>query len=95
MLKISKDGNGSPYINWFQPGGAVKRAWVQRRSDPVKDWAGTGRCLLVVRCDGNGRPGGNATDFPIYNDLPDDQILLAFVHNLNAITGCVPEEPDA
>ena len=36
MLKIRKDGTGSHDITWFQPGGAVKRAWVQRRSDPLK-----------------------------------------------------------
>lgn len=92
MLKISKDGNGSPYIGWAQPGGGFKRAWVQTRSDAGKDWAGTGRYLLVVRCDESGRPAGNATDFPIYNQLPAEQVLLAFVHGVNSVTGCVPVE---
>jgi hypothetical protein len=94
-VKISIDGNGSKYIGWRQLGGALKRAWVQHRSDADKDWAGTKRYLLVVRCDEAGRPAGNATDFPIYNDLPDEQILLAFVHGLNAITGCRTEDADA
>jgi len=33
-------------------------------------------------------PGGNATDFPIFSDLSDEQILKAFVSAVCAITGC-------
>ena len=86
-MRIQHDGNGQPYIEWEQTGGHFKRAWI-RKSDPEKDWAETGRYLNVVRCQTPGHPGGNSTDFPIFNDLPDEQILRAFVHSVCAITGC-------
>ncbi len=85
-MEIHSDGNGSRYIEWDQYDGNFKRAWIQNR-DGDKDWANTGRYLQVVRCNSKGHPGGNPTDFPISNDLSDDQILLAFVHSVNAITG--------
>ncbi len=89
MLEILRDGNGQPYIQWRHgntPG--YKRAWVQRRSGP-KDWAQSGRYLNVVRTEGpDSGPSGNATDFPIFSDLPDEQILEAFVAATSAITGC-------
>jgi hypothetical protein len=45
--------------------------------------------LTVVRVEGLGAgPSGNATDFPIFSNLPDDQILKAFVSAVCAITGC-------
>ena len=51
--------------------------------------------LNVVRADGPGTdPGGNATDFPIFCDLPDEQILEAFVQLVCAITGCQPKQVD-
>ena len=87
-MKIRHDGNGSPYIEWEQTEGCYKRAWIQRKADPSKDWAGVPRYLNVVRCHEPGRPGGNPTDCPIFNDLPDTQILQAFVRSVNAITGC-------
>lgn len=90
-MEIQKDGSGSLYIEWTQTPNTYKRAWIQHRTGE-KDWAGTGRYLNVVRCTARGRPGGNATDFPISNRLPDEQILLAFVHSVNAITGCQPSE---
>lgn len=98
-MEIQRDGNGHPYIEWEQYGieGMAgvqhpKRAWVQHRTGE-RDWAGTGRYLNVVRCNDPGHPGGNPTDFPIYNDaLPDEQILTAFVCTVNAITGCTPNE---
>jgi len=90
-MEIQIDGNGSPYIEWRQAGAGYKRAWVQTKTGD-KDWAGTGRYLNVVRCQSPGKTGGNATDFPIFNDLPSEQILLAFVHSVNAITGCVGGE---
>jgi len=88
MLEIEHDktANKQPYIEWQQVEGAYKRAWIQKREGD-KDWAGTGRYLNVVRCQEKGRVGGNPTDFPIYNDLPDEEILLAFVHSVSAITG--------
>ena len=85
-MEVQRDGRGQPYIEWDQGQGAYKRAWIQHRSGE-RDWAGTSRYLNVVRCDKPGRLGGNATDFPIYNDLPDEQILLAFVYATNALTG--------
>ena len=85
-MRIQRDGNGQPYIEWEQVKGIYKRAWIQERHDE-KDWARTGRYLNVVRCNEPGQPGGNPADFPIYNQLPDEQILLAFVYATNAITG--------
>jgi len=88
MLKIEYDKteNKQPYIEWQQTEGAYKRAWIQRR-EGEKDWAGSGRYLNVVRCQEKGRVGGNATDFPIWNDLSDEEILRTFVHSVSAITG--------
>jgi hypothetical protein len=90
-MKIQRDGNGQPYIAWEQAPGGYKRAWIQRKSDPDKDWAKTpsGRYLNVVRTEQlGGGPAGNATDFPIFSALPDEQILEAFVATVSAITGC-------
>ena len=95
-MKISKDGNGSPYIEWSQSGEHLKRAWIQRKTDQ-RDWAGTGRYLNVVRRSKD-RPGsgGNPTDFPIfYSDAEksDEDILRAFVKAACEITGCqLPED---
>lgn len=86
-MDIKQDGQGQPYIEWEQANDCYKRAWIQRKQDPSKDWAGAERYLNVVRCNEPGRPGGNPTDFPIFNDLPDEQILRAFVHATAAITG--------
>ena len=47
MIKIQHDTKGQPFLEWEQapvPGGC-KRAWIQRKTDPSKDWAGTGRYL--------------------------------------------------
>lgn len=93
-MQIQRDGNGSPFIEWEQAEGCYKRAWIQRKSDD-RDWAGTGRYLNVVRCNSPGHPGGNPTDFPIFNDLPDGQILIAFVQSVSAMTGCKLEDSDS
>lgn len=95
MIEIQRDGNGQPYIQWQQGrAAAYKRAWIQNREGTEKDWAGSGRYLNVVRTVGpDSGPGGNATDFPIFNDLPDEQILEAFVAAVCAITGCELSEP--
>ena len=87
-LQIQFDGNKQPYIEWEQANGHFKRAWIQRKSDPDKNWADAKRYLNVVRCNEPGHPGGNPTDFPVFNDLPDEQILRAFVYAACAITGC-------
>ncbi|HKZ52106.1 MAG TPA: hypothetical protein VJ085_02375 [Candidatus Acidoferrales bacterium] len=88
-MKVQNDNKGQPFIEWEQAPGGYKRAWVQRKTDPEKDWAGTGRYLNVVRVQELGQgPAGNATDFPIFSDLPDQQILEAFVTSVCAITGC-------
>ncbi len=86
-MQIRRDGNGSLYIEWEQVSGSFKRAWVQHKHGTERDWAGTGRYLNVVRCNSEGHPGGNPTDFPIHNDLSDEQILRAFVHSVSAIVG--------
>src|SRR5207245_1129127 len=78
-MQIQKDTKGQPMIEWKQAGG-FKRAWIQRRSDPGKDWAGTGRYLNVVRVESPGvGTAGQTTDFPIFSKLSDEQILEASV----------------
>lgn len=87
MLGVQRDGKGQPFIQWQQAPGGWKRAWIQVKED--RDWAGTGRYLNVCRTDNStSGPSGNATDFPIFSDLPDEQILEAFVMAVCAITGC-------
>ena len=89
MIPINRDGKGQPYIEWEQAGGHHKRAWIQRKDDPDKDWTGTKRYLNVARTDPPGRVAGNATDFPIFSEaLSDAQILEAFVAAVCGITGC-------
>lgn len=85
-MRFGIDTNGSHYIEWEQARSCYKRAWVQHKSGPT-DWARTGRYLNVVRCNEPGHPGGNPTDFPIFNDLGDEEILQAFVEAVNRITG--------
>ena len=91
MIQIERDGKNQPYIQWRQADkqGGSKRAWIQRKTDPDKDWAGTERYLNVVRIDEE-RPGsgGSPTDFPIFSELPDEQILEAFVAAVCVVTGC-------
>ncbi len=89
-MRFFRDGNGSLCVEWEQANGHHKRAWIQRKSDPEKDWAGTPerRYLNVVRVDiESGNPAGNATDFPVFCSLSDHQILEAFVTSVCAITG--------
>ena len=53
------------------------------------NWAGTKRYLNVVRPpSADGGPSGNPPDLPIFSELPDDQILEAFVAAVYALTGC-------
>ena len=88
---IHQDTKGQPFIEWEQAPGGYKRAWIQRRTDPEKDWANApqGRYLNVVRIEQlGGGPAGSATDFPVFSTLSDEQILEAFVASVSAITGC-------
>lgn len=89
-MKIDHDQQGQPYIAWEQAPGGFKRAWIQRRAGTDRDWAHSpeGRYLNVVRTKelGSG-PDGNATDFPVFSNLPDEQILVAFVASVSAMTG--------
>jgi hypothetical protein len=98
-MEIRRDGKGQPYIEWCQADEAwgFKKAWIQRKTESDKDWARTGRYLNVVRSDGEGRTGGNPTDFPIFGSpLSDEQILRAFVAAVCAITNCrLTESGDA
>ncbi len=90
-MNIQRDNKGQPFIEWEQAPGGYKRAWIQRKTDPEKDWAEArgARYLNVVRVQRLGEGlAGNATDFPIFSDLPDEQILEAFVASVCAITGC-------
>jgi hypothetical protein len=87
-MEIRRDGNGQPFIAWNQAKEGYKRAWIQHRTGE-KDWASTGKYLNVVWVkDLDAGPSGNATDFPIFSQLPDEQILEAFVTSVCAITGC-------
>jgi hypothetical protein len=90
-MLIHKDSKDQLYIEWAQGSSGFKRAWIQRKTHPDKDWAKAPqrRYLNVVRVEALGAgPAGNATDFPIFNDLPDDQILIAFVATVCGVTGC-------
>ena len=88
MIQIRRDGHNQPFIQWQQSGEGWKRAWIQHKTGEV-DWAGTGRYLNVVRAVGpDGNPNGNPTDFPIWCDLEDEQVLEAFVAAVCGITGC-------
>ena len=94
-VDIRRDKLEQKYLEWEIGPGGFKRAWVQRRTGD-KDWAKTpgGRYLNVVRVDEPDKgPSGNATDFPIFSSLPDEQILVAFVSSVCAITGCELKEP--
>lgn len=91
MLTIQRDQKGQSFIEWQQAPGGFKRAWIQRKDDSAKDWARTpeARYLNVVRIERlGGGPAGNATDFPIFSALPDEQILVAFVYAVSVATGC-------
>lgn len=88
-MQIQRDAKDQPYVEWQQGPTGWKRAWIQEKEDPDKDWAGTRRYLNVVRVAGPGKgPAGNATDFPIWSDQPSEQILTAFVIAVCGITGC-------
>lgn len=91
-MNIKKDGKGQSYIEWEIGPGGFKRAWIQYR-EADKDWASTGRYLNVVRVEEYDKgPAGNATDFPTFSNLSDEQILTAFVSSVCAITGCALTE---
>ena len=92
-MQIKKDGKGQKYLEWEIGPGGFKRDWIsivtrkrigRRRRAPN---------LNVVRVEAFDKgPAGNATDFPIFSDLSDEQILIAFVSSICAMTGCkLPE----
>jgi hypothetical protein len=92
---IQHDNNGQPFVEWQQmaPGGpgtgGFKRAWIRRPTSADRDWAGTGRYVNVAMIGGLGQgPSGPSADFPIFNQLPDDQVLVAFVAAVCGLTGC-------
>lgn len=88
-MNVLTDSKGQSFIEWKQAPGGYKRAWIQHKFDPSKDWASTGRYLNVVRIESlGGGPAGNATDFPVFSQLTDEQVLVAFVASVCAITGC-------
>jgi hypothetical protein len=90
-MRVTTDKSGQPMVEWEQANGHHKRAWIQRKSDPTLDWANAPgrRYLNVVRVDiSTGNPAGNPTDFPVFCDLPDDQVLIAFVAAVCGTTGC-------
>lgn len=91
-MEIKRDQKEQPYIEWEQAPGGYKRAWIQTKDvSTEQNWADVpgGRYLNVVRIEKlGGGPKGNATDFPIFSNLSDEQILLAFVASVSAITGC-------
>jgi hypothetical protein len=92
QIPIRRDSKEQIYIEWAQGNGAgFKRTWVQHESDSDMNWAGVpdGGYLNVVRVEKPGAgPAGNATDFPIFSELADEQILVAFVTAVSTITGC-------
>ncbi len=57
-MKIQRDGKDQPFIEWAVGGNGYKRAWIQRRADPDKDWAKSGRYLNVVRIEAFGKGAG-------------------------------------
>jgi hypothetical protein len=88
QMHLGKDGKGQAKVTCETAPGGWKLAWIQHKAGAEGDWALTGRYLNIVRTEGpNKGPGGQATDFPIYSELPDEQILVAFVHAVSAITG--------
>lgn len=97
-MQIQRDSKDQPFIEWQQGANGFKRAWIQRKPGTDKDWANAkdGRYLNMVRVERLGAgPAGNATDFPIFSDLSDEQILVAFVTAVSAITGCTLEPTDS
>jgi hypothetical protein len=92
-MPILKDNLGQPYIQWRVTNSYHVRAWIQRKSGD-DDWAGTKRYLNVDRCnDDMGNSNGNPTVFPVFHDVPDDQVLRGFELSVCAVTGCVLSEP--
>lgn len=89
-MNFHKDNNGALYVEWQQgPTGGFKRAWIRTPAAPDKDWAGTGRYINVAMIPALGAgPGGPSADFPIFNALLDEQVLVAFVAAVCGVTGC-------
>lgn len=90
MPPIKRDSKGQPYIEWHQANGCYKRAWIQQRTDPDKDWAGTGRYVNVARIESPGSgPAGLSADFPVFSkEMSDEEVLKKFVEAVCSATGC-------
>jgi hypothetical protein len=74
-------------VQWDRGAGGLARAWIRKRTGD-KDWAESGRYLNAARVEeSGGGPRGNSLDYPIWNDLPDEDILRAFVTSVSAIVG--------
>ena len=86
-MNIQVDTNGQTVIDWEPVPGCFKRAWIQRETDPAKDWAKPpdGRYLNIAQHPAS---GGNPTDFPVFCNQTDEEILVAFVVAVCRITGC-------
>ncbi len=65
------------------------RITVVRRTDPAKDWAGTGRYLSIraYRGDQFGKALFMGPDIPIYGTLSDEEIERLSWLWLEAVTG--------
>jgi hypothetical protein len=86
-LTWGHDLNGSRYVEWDRGAGGWARAWIKHRPAD-KDWAGAERYLNAARIEQpGGGPRGNSLDYPIWNNLSDDDILRAFVTSVSAIVG--------
>jgi len=89
-MRFGVDQKGQHYIEWNRATNGIPgyaRAWIAHRTGG-KDWAGTGRYLNTARVDEpGGGPRGNGTDFPIYSELGDLDILRTFVVSVSALAG--------
>lgn len=86
-LTWGRDNNGSRYVEWNRGAQGLARAWINERTGD-KDWAGSKRYLNAARVERpGGGPSGNSLDYPIWNDLSEDDILRAFVTSVSAICG--------
>ncbi len=65
--------------------------WIQCRSpESEKDWASAKdrRYINVARIEKpGGGPAGIPVDFPVFSDLPDEQLLLLLGYFIVALTG--------
>src|SRR5258708_6136872 len=88
MIPIQHDTKGQPYTEWEQAPGIRKRAWIQRR-DGEKDWAHHSRRQISETLYALTKLLQEIlTDFPVFSQLPGQQVLEAFVGAVCAVTAC-------